>query len=162
MYIDHIRPWQSANYYRHWAECSQRLGSIPSRRQSVRFVWDQGQAASKWLHYGDVKMGTIAPQITSLTIVYSIVYSDQRKHQSSASLAFVRGIHRGIPRTNGHLRGKCFHLMTSSWEGVLAKVASCQRRAGSWIADWFITQDVIAILYDVFNMIYDTITRSRK
>ena len=36
-------------------------------------------------------------QITSLTIVYSIVYSDadQRKHQSSAPLAFVRGIHRG-------------------------------------------------------------------
>ena len=35
-------------------------------------------------------------QITSLTIVYLIVYSDadQRKHQSSASLAFVRGIHR--------------------------------------------------------------------
>ena len=42
-------------------------------------------------------MDTIASQITSLTIVYSIVYSgtDQRKHQSSASLAFVRGIHRG-------------------------------------------------------------------
>ena len=42
-------------------------------------------------------MGAIAPQITSLTIVYSAVYSDadQRKHQSSASLAFVRGIHRG-------------------------------------------------------------------
>ena len=42
---------------------------------------------------------------------------DQRKHQSSASLAFVRGIHRDqwIPRTKGQLRGKCFHLMTSSW-----------------------------------------------
>ena len=42
-------------------------------------------------------MEAIASQITSLTIVYSIVYSDadQRKHQSSASLAFVRGIHRG-------------------------------------------------------------------
>ena len=41
-------------------------------------------------------MGTIASQITSLTIVYSTVYSDadQRKYQSSASLAFVRGIHR--------------------------------------------------------------------
>ena len=41
-------------------------------------------------------MGAMASQITSLTIVYS-VYSgtDQRKHQSSASLAFVRGIHRG-------------------------------------------------------------------
>ena len=42
-------------------------------------------------------MDAMASQITSLTIVYSIVYSDadQRKHQSSASLAFVRGIHRG-------------------------------------------------------------------
>ena len=49
------------------------------------------------LHYRDVIMGAIASQITSLTIVYSTVYSDadQRKHQSSASLAFVRGIHRG-------------------------------------------------------------------
>ena len=49
------------------------------------------------LHYGDVIMGTIASQITSFTIVYSTVYSDadQRKHQSSASQAFVREIHRG-------------------------------------------------------------------
>ena len=47
-------------------------------------------------HYSDVIMGTIASQITSLTTVYSTVYSDadQRKHQSSASLAFVREIHR--------------------------------------------------------------------
>ena len=47
-------------------------------------------------HYNDVVMGTVASQITSLTIVYSTVYSgaDQRKHQSSVSLAFVRGIHR--------------------------------------------------------------------
>ena len=47
-------------------------------------------------HYGDVIMSTMASQITSITIVYSTVYSctDQRKHQSSASLAFVRGIHR--------------------------------------------------------------------
>ena len=49
------------------------------------------------LHYSDVIMTTIASQITSLTIVYSTVYSgaDQSKHQSSASLAFVWGIHRG-------------------------------------------------------------------
>ena len=42
-------------------------------------------------------MGPIASKITSLTIVFSTVYSDtdQRKHQCSASLAFVRGIHRG-------------------------------------------------------------------
>ena len=47
-------------------------------------------------HYSDVIMGSIASQITSLTIVYSSVCSgaDQRKHQSSASLAFVQGIHR--------------------------------------------------------------------
>ena len=49
------------------------------------------------IHYNDVIMTTMASQITSLTIVYSIVYSgpDQRKYQSSASLAFVWGIHRG-------------------------------------------------------------------
>ena len=48
-------------------------------------------------HYGDVIMGTMVSQITSLTIVNPIVYSDadQRKRHSSASLAFVRGIHRG-------------------------------------------------------------------
>ena len=47
-------------------------------------------------HYDDVTMGVIASLITSLTIVYSTIYSDadQRKHQSSASLAFVWGIHR--------------------------------------------------------------------
>ena len=42
-------------------------------------------------------MDWIASQITSLPVVCSIVYSgvNQRKHQSSASLAFVREIHRG-------------------------------------------------------------------
>ena len=47
-------------------------------------------------HYSYVIMDTMASQITSHTIVYSSVYSgaDQRKHQSSASLAVVRGIHR--------------------------------------------------------------------
>ena len=48
-------------------------------------------------HYDDVIMTMLASQITSLPVVCSIVYSDvnQRKHQSSASLAFVREIHRG-------------------------------------------------------------------
>ena len=52
----------------------------------------------QWCHNerDSIIMSTIASQITSLTIVYSVVYSgvDQRKHQISASLAFVRGIHR--------------------------------------------------------------------
>ena len=59
--------------------------------------WPQ-ENTSNWgvTHYNDVIMGEIVSQITSLTIVYSMVYSgaDQRKPQSSASLAFVRGIHR--------------------------------------------------------------------
>ena len=46
-------------------------------------------------HYNDVIMSAIATQITSLTIVYSTISGEyQRKHQSSASLTFVRGIHR--------------------------------------------------------------------
>ena len=55
------------------------------------------QQCCSWLcYYYDVLMSTMASQITSLTIIYSTVYSgaDQRKHQSSVSLSFVRGIHR--------------------------------------------------------------------
>ena len=46
-------------------------------------------------------MGAMASQVTSLMIVYSAIYSgtDERNHQSSVSLAFVRGIHRRIPIT---------------------------------------------------------------
>ena len=49
------------------------------------------------VHYYDVIMTTMASRLTSLMVVYSTVYSDadQSKHQSSASLAFVGGIHRG-------------------------------------------------------------------
>ena len=48
-----------------------------------------------WLHYSDVIMNMMASRITSLTIIYSTLYSgaDERKYQSSASLAFVWGIH---------------------------------------------------------------------
>ena len=52
-------------------------------------------------HYNDVIMGAVVSQITRFAIIYSIVYSgaNQRKHQSSASLAFVRGIHRWSVKT---------------------------------------------------------------
>ena len=65
-------------------------GFTPSVRPSVRL-------SVRPSHYDDVVMGAIASHITSLTIVYTTVYwdSDQSKHQSSASLAFVWGIHRG-------------------------------------------------------------------
>ena len=47
----------------------------------------------------------IASQITGVSIVCSVVCSgaDQRKHQSSSSLAFVGGIHRG-PVDSPHKR----------------------------------------------------------
>ena len=55
-----------------------------------------GEPVNAWLHYDDILMGEITSPITSLTIVHSIVYSgtDQRRHQRSASLAFVREIDR--------------------------------------------------------------------
>ena len=113
--------------HRHWGNLSWIL-------QQLMTLWKQNKTGSTFIectvigvrqsprHYNDVIMTTIAYQITSLTVVYSTVYSDanQRKHQSSTSLAFVWGIHRDrwIPRTKGQLRGKCFHLMTSSWNAV--------------------------------------------
>ena len=69
---------------------------------SVKFMFYIGTEVTS-AHYSDVIMDTIVSQITSLTIDYSTVYSDadQRKHQSSASLAFVRKIHRG-PLNSSH------------------------------------------------------------
>ena len=57
-----------------------------------RYLWTQCFRIM-WIHYNDVIMSAMAPDITSLTSVYSAVDSstDQRKHQSSASLAFVCG-----------------------------------------------------------------------
>ena len=70
------------------------------------------------IHYNDVIMSSMASQITSLAIVYTSVYSgtDQRKHQSSVSLAFVWGIHRW-PVNSPHkwpVTRNFFHLMASS------------------------------------------------
>ena len=77
--------------------------------------WKDGRMNGWMIRYNDVIMTTMASQITSLTIVYSKIYSDadQRKHQSSASLDFVWGIHRDrwIPRTKAQLRRKCFHFL---------------------------------------------------
>ena len=65
------------------------LDSTWYRSQKYRF-------RTNYRDYHDVIMSSLAAQITSLTIVYSTVYSgaDQEKHQCPASLAFVRGIHR--------------------------------------------------------------------
>ena len=58
-------------------------------------IWNLNlnNTTARVMHCSDVTMSTMASQTTSVSIVYSTVYSDadQRKHQSSASLAFVRG-----------------------------------------------------------------------
>ena len=63
-------------------------------------------------------MDAMASQITSVSIICSTVCSgaDQRRHQSSASLAFVRGIHLSQVDSphKGPVTRKCFHLVTSS------------------------------------------------
>ena len=81
--------WYSYPYY------SMGLIYLALTLAIAQSLWSKPEDVDK--HYDDVTMSLMASQITSLTIVYSIVYSDadQRKHQSSASLAFVRGIQRG-------------------------------------------------------------------
>ena len=71
-----------------------------------------------WFYHNrnsDVIMSAMASQITGASIMCLTVCSgaDQRKHQSSAPLAFVRGIHR-CPVTKGQWHGKCFQSMASS------------------------------------------------
>ena len=74
------------------------LKSKPSNWNILPFnsVWSGFHAGERFSHYNDVTMAATASLFTSLTIVCSTVYSSaaQRKHQSSASLAFVRGINR--------------------------------------------------------------------
>ena len=75
-------------------------------------------AGTLTFHYNDVKKSAMASQITGISIVSSIVGSvaDQRTHQSSASLAFVQGIHRWPvnPPQKRPVTRKVFHLMTPS------------------------------------------------
>ena len=77
-----------------WPQCVNRF---IFRFQALWMVlWLHSGDQNRSCHYTAVIMGAVASQITRLTIVYSTVYSDadQRKHQSSVSLAFVWGIHR--------------------------------------------------------------------
>ena len=71
----------------------------------LNFKTWQNLGCNNFLSKSDVIMGTMSSQITNLNIVYSTVNSGvrQTKQQSSASLAFVQGIHRvrWIPGTSG-------------------------------------------------------------
>ena len=78
-------------------------------------TWNASNHTAMFTHHSDAITSAMASQITGVSIVYSVVH--QRKHQSFASLAFVRGIHRWPMESphKGQWRQKRFHLMTSSW-----------------------------------------------
>ena len=86
---------------------------------TVDALWTQHTVS--YHHYNGVIMSSMASQIT--ISVYSTVYSraDQRKHQSSASLAFVRGIHR-LPMNSPH-KGPVTRKMFS-FDGVIMIILS--------------------------------------
>ena len=75
----------------------------------------------------------MASQITSLTTVYWTVYSgaDQRKHQSSASLAFVHGIHRW-PVNSPH-KWPVTRKMVPFDDVIMSCPGRCWGRPGKWV-----------------------------
>ena len=94
LYGTNVSEWtDDLNYIKYWQNVHKPLHVKPNWPVLTRYS----------LHYCDVIMGAVTSQITSLTIVYSTVYSDadQRKHQSSVSLAFVRGIRQGPVNSPG-------------------------------------------------------------
>ena len=88
--------WLATHCFNIFLELITKIGSFPSQTANKIFPCHDIIMEAP-IYYNDVIMSSLASQITSLTIVYSAVYSrtDQRKHQSTASLAIVRGIHRG-------------------------------------------------------------------
>ena len=132
--VNHRRSWYwlypisgslscTRNYFNHmgrWARNCElvRLSQFGAQQSTQCRQMTGNSRIRTCIYHNDVIMGAIASQISSLIIVYPIVYSDAdwRKHQSSASLAFLRGIHRvpvNSPRKWPVTR-KCFDLMTSS------------------------------------------------
>ena len=92
-------PWRSL--WRHcnvlWSNACGQLGyKACSSMNAFAYAITMGLTVNIFFHYCDAIMGAMASEITSLTIVYSAVYSgaDQRKHQNSASLAFLLVIHQ--------------------------------------------------------------------
>ena len=100
---------------------------------------NDGRGWEEWItHYDDVMMSAMASQITSLTIAYSGVYSgaDQRKHQSSASLAFVRGILYIIDSLRNQVMCRCDIFLFYQPGQAVEKLLSVE--VWEWIS-YFIT-----------------------
>ena len=116
---------------------------------AINEIWATWWIVKSIRHYSDIIMGAMASQMTSLTTVYSSVYSgaDQRKHQSSASLAFVRRIHRwpvNSPHSYAENVSVWWRLMTSSW-GIQTHDSLCR------VSLWFFLS-VLATSFRVITL----------
>ena len=99
--------------------------------------------ACRLLHYSDVIMSSMASQITGVSVVYSTVSlsADQTNYESSASLAFVRRIHRWPvdslhkgPVTRKRIRfDDVIMNISCSWQGV-HKDTHCWKQARQWLS----------------------------
>ena len=99
-------------------------------------------------------MSATASQITGASIVCTTVFSgaDQRKHQSSAPLAFVRGIHRWPVNSlhKGPGTQKVFPfddviMINSAWQWLSVSMDR-QRKATVWIC----------VLFELLYIFYST------
>ena len=117
--LHHARAWLSSGLD-HW--------EIPTACFLKSAQWMYSRF---WQHYCDAMMGVMASQIT--TIVYSTVNSgsDQRKHQSSAPLAFVQGIHRW-PMNSPHKRPVTRKMFP--FDDV---IMDCFLKIMQWMYSWF-------------------------
>ena len=110
-----INPWRST----HMSWDGDRRPAYPKEMTAAALYTTLSLSTYSPYHYSDVIMAAMASQITSLAIVYSTVYSDadQRNIKAPRHWPLCREFtgDRWIPRTNGQLREKWFHLITQSW-----------------------------------------------
>ena len=87
-------------------------------------------------HHNDVIMSAMASQITSLTsVLLNRLFKAQIKENIKAARHWLLWGEftgdRWIPRKKGQYRGKCFHLMTSSWIGVASLALGQSNHGGN-------------------------------
>ena len=111
---------------------------------------------SEDFHYNDVILSTMASQITSLTIVYSTVCTgaDERKHQSSTSLAFVRGIHRWP--VNSPLKGPVTRKMFPIDDVIMTRIV-CQITASL-----IVSRLIINLAFITLSTFYRNYSKKKK
>ena len=128
-----IRMWMSKRF---------ELFTCLTRTIFVLMKYEQGWVTLSDLmysHYNDVIMSTMGSQITSPTIVYSIVYSgtDQRKHQSCASLVCGWGIHRWS--VNSPHKGPATRKMFPFDDVIMVPPSNCAVANRIYVHSWVTT-----------------------